>query len=176
LEPAAFEAVYREHYGRVLAYGLRRTARVNAEDMAATTWLIAWRRRSELRGDPLPWLLGIARRVLSNQLRTARRGEALRLRVSASLERNDSAVDVAGDRAVATALATLSERDQEVLLLIAWEDLSPTQAATVLRCSPATLRVRLHRAKKRFAQALAKAEPADVLVPTRSSAAGGAGG
>jgi RNA polymerase sigma-70 factor (ECF subfamily) len=174
----AFEDVYRAHCGHVLAYGLRRTTRANAEDMAASTWLIAWRRRGEVRGDPLPWLLGIARRVLANQLRSARRAGALHARIGASLNSNGQVPvpEAMGDSAVSIALAALSERDREVLLLIAWDDLSSPQAAAVLGCTSTALRVRLHRARKRFADSLAQAESADVPAPKRSSVVGGAEG
>jgi RNA polymerase sigma-70 factor (ECF subfamily) len=59
-----------------------------------------------------------------------------------------------GDTALAAAFATLSERDREVLRLIAWEGLSLAQAAVVLGCSALACRVRYHRAKTRLARRL----------------------
>ena len=65
---------------------------------------------------------------------------------------------VAGDPTVRRVLEGLPEADREILALVAWEGLSPTEAATVLGCSGATARVRLHRARRRFARALEEAE------------------
>jgi RNA polymerase sigma-70 factor (ECF subfamily) len=65
---------------------------------------------------------------------------------------------VVGDGALALALAELSERDRELLLLIAWEGLGPEQAAKVFGCSRNALAVRLHRARKRLAAALRRAD------------------
>lgn len=56
--------------------------------------------------------------------------------------------------AVFDALQSLSHDDQEVLMLTAWDDLDRSQAAAVLGCSPATYRMRLSRARKRFQDAL----------------------
>ncbi len=49
----------------------------------------------------------------------------------------------------------MSEADRELLLLVAWDGLSPAEAATVLDVKPATARVRLLRARRRLTQALA---------------------
>jgi DNA-directed RNA polymerase specialized sigma24 family protein len=50
----------------------------------------------------------------------------------------------------------LTPADQEVLRLVAWDDLTPDQASRVLGCSPGAFRVRLHRARQRLADELAK--------------------
>jgi RNA polymerase sigma-70 factor (ECF subfamily) len=163
MNEAAFEAMYRKDYGRVLAYALRRTGRSSAEDVAAETFLVAWRRRDELVGDPLPWLLGVARRVLANQLRTSTRSDATIVRAGLRTEqaegRTDEGPDVL-DAPMAAALKSLRTQDREALMLSAWEDLSPGQASRIVGCSAATFRVRLHRAKRRLAQELAKVESA----------------
>ncbi len=65
---------------------------------------------------------------------------------------------VGDDDALGRALAELREGDRELLLLIAWEGLEPAQAAKVLGCSRNALDTRLHRARKRLAAALARAE------------------
>jgi RNA polymerase sigma-70 factor (ECF subfamily) len=48
--------------------------------------------------------------------------------------------------------------NREILLLVAWEDLDPSSAAAALGCSRATFAVRLHRARRRLASAMAQAE------------------
>jgi DNA-directed RNA polymerase specialized sigma24 family protein len=52
------------------------------------------------------------------------------------------------------ALTSLSQRDQEVLRLVAWDGLTPAQLATALGCSPVAARARLHRARGRLARRL----------------------
>ena len=177
LDPASFEELYRQHYGRVLGYALRRTSHANAEDVAGATFLVAWRRRAEIRGTPLPWLLGVARRLLANQLRSSRRSEALVARIGPTAERSDErTLEPLADAPVAIALASLAEVDREALILTAWDELSPAEAAQVLGCPAATFRVRLHRAKKRLVKALAEVEHAELPLSKRSSFARGAGG
>lgn len=140
---------------QVLAYALRRTDRATAEDVVAETFVIAWRRLADVPEAPLPWLIGVARRVLANQRRGERRREALAGRLRSQPV---APIDVPGDGAAAAALAALSERDREALLLHAWEGLSNAEAAVVLGCSVNAFAVRLHRARERFARALEREE------------------
>jgi RNA polymerase sigma-70 factor, ECF subfamily len=53
----------------------------------------------------------------------------------------------------------MRDSDRELLLLIAWDGLTPTQAATVLGIAPVTVRVRLHRARNRLRLALIQTTP-----------------
>ncbi|RFU38840.1 sigma-70 family RNA polymerase sigma factor, partial [Actinomadura logoneensis] len=55
---------------------------------------------------------------------------------------------------VAAALRSLPEADRELLTLVGWEGLGHAELATVLGCSRNAVRVRLHRARRRFARAL----------------------
>jgi RNA polymerase sigma-70 factor (ECF subfamily) len=116
-------------------------------------FLIAWRRLDELPPDPLPWLLGTARRVLANRRRGAQRAHALHDRLD-SRRRPSEAVPAALDHRVAAALSELGARDRELLMLIAWEGLSVAETAVVLGARAGTVAVRPHRARQRFAQAL----------------------
>lgn len=52
------------------------------------------------------------------------------------------------------AFGCLEEDDQELLRLVAWDGLTPAQAAQVLGCSPVAARSRLHRARNRLAAVL----------------------
>ena len=76
---AAFERLYRDHYDRVLAYTLSRTDRDRALDATAEVFLVAWRRFDDVPSAPLPWLLGVARKVISGQRRSMDRRLELRL-------------------------------------------------------------------------------------------------
>jgi RNA polymerase sigma-70 factor (ECF subfamily) len=51
-------------------------------------------------------------------------------------------------------LATLPAGEREVIELVAWEELSPAEVATVLEIARATVYVRLHRARLRLARML----------------------
>ena len=52
------------------------------------------------------------------------------------------------------ALVTLAPDDRDVLLLIAWEDLSYDEVATALAIPIGTVRSRLSRARRRIREAL----------------------
>lgn len=166
---AAFEALFESHHRAVLAYSLRRTRiEADAEDATAETFAVAWRRMEAIPPDPLSWLFGVARRVLANQRRGADRRMSLldRLR-RAPLPR---AGDVTEGGPATAALSMLREEDQELLRLVAWEDLSHSQIATVLGISVNAVAIRLHRARGRYADALArlKADEAKGSMPIRT--------
>lgn len=152
-----FEALYRAHAGAVRTYVRRRSDAEGADDLVAEVFLVAWRRLGEVPEDPLPWLLGVARRVLANRRRGASREAALLERINfepagaASIEPGQ----LESARAIVRALGALREPDREALLLVAWEGLSPGQAARALGVRPNTFAARLSRARRRFARALA---------------------
>jgi RNA polymerase sigma-70 factor (ECF subfamily) len=159
-----FKAMYDQHYPAVLRYAARRVGAEAARDIAAETFLAAWRRLDRVpAGEPLPWLYATARKCLANELRRRDRRERLDSRIRAEVTRGQ---DVAGpepservaDRlAVLAGLAALRADDQEALRLIEWEQLDVAAAAQAMGCSAATFRVRLHRARRRLARALVQA-------------------
>jgi RNA polymerase sigma factor (sigma-70 family) len=154
-----FVALYNDNYRRVLAYCLTRTEPHTAEDVASEVFLIAWRRLADVPARELPWLLGVARKLLFKQRDGDHRQTALADRIAALTTANDRAAwDVAyhviARESALAALATLSPRDLEVLALVTWHDLSPKDAAKVLGCTAAAFFVRLHRARRRLAAAL----------------------
>ncbi|WP_242496428.1 RNA polymerase sigma factor [Xylanimonas protaetiae] len=152
---------WRDHAGRVQAYALRHVDPHSAQEVVAETFLIAWRRDSDVPGDVLPWLFGVARNVIRNQRRAARRAEALvqRLAYVTVQDREDPSADVAvtAREEMLLALAQLTDSHREALLLIAWDGLTREQAAEVAGCRVGTFDVRLSRARKRLAELLADA-------------------
>lgn len=158
-----YEQAYGAYSGLILAYAARRTDNLeDAADIVAETFTVAWRRIDQMpAGDQArPWLYGVARNVLANHHRSHRRRRRLDQRLAAEvadLARQTTMAPVTeeldGD-AVATALGQLSDSDQELLMLIGWDGLTPSEAATALECSKTTARVRLHRARRRFAEQL----------------------
>jgi RNA polymerase sigma-70 factor (ECF subfamily) len=167
-ERERFEAIYKAQAGAIRSYVRRRLDASEADDVVADVFLVVWRRLEEVPAEPLPWLLGIARRVLANRRRAETRSEALqnRLRNEALVRGADG--DPEGELATIRALGTLSELDQELLLLVAWEGLSRSQLAAALELGQGAVRMRLHRARQRFARALA-AQDAAVGTDGRSS-------
>jgi RNA polymerase sigma-70 factor, ECF subfamily len=149
-----FEALYARYFGDVLAYALRRAPRALAQDVAADTFLVVWRRLDDVPDNPLPWLLAVARKSLANQRRSARRQRALTERLAAEPRQEAVRRHELDGPPILTALARLGERDQEVLMLTAWEELDSRQAGKVLGCSPTAYRLRLLRARRKLEHAL----------------------
>jgi RNA polymerase sigma-70 factor, ECF subfamily len=156
-----FEQMYRAHADAVATYARRRSGAQTADEVVADVFLVAWRRSDQVSDDPLPWLLGVARRALANRRRTVARERALHGRMRSLLPDPMGASSAAdhGDGAVRGALSRLDERDREVLLLVAWEGLTPAQGAAVIGVRPNTFSTRLSRARRRFQRALAAEQP-----------------
>jgi RNA polymerase sigma-70 factor, ECF subfamily len=163
------ESLFAEHAPAVRAYGLRRTDPASADDIISEVFVVAWRRLDDLpREAALPWLLGCARRLLPNQRRGGRtRALALRDRLAGEPARDGL---FSPDLGLAEALMRLREADRELLMLIAWEGLSPAEAARVLGCSPAAAAMRLSRARRRLARALSGQKHAESNPPATMEA------
>jgi len=146
-----FEHIYEEHRDAVRAYIRRRAPESLVEDVVSETFIVCWRKLERVPEEPLPWLYAVARKTLANQRRRLARERRVHPAVPTALVGEPEPV---GDSALAAAFAGLSERDREVLRLVAWEGLSLAQAAVVLGCSSVACRVRFHRAKTRLARRL----------------------
>lgn len=153
---ARFEACFRTHYAEVLAYALRRLSeRDAAEDVAAQTFGVAWRRLDVLPADPLPWLFGVARQVIRNESRSERRRARLVTRIIGQ-HRTASAPDPAdslGARScIADALDRLKRPTRGSLAgCVGGSRLRPRGRGARMR----RVRVALHRARRRLAKELA---------------------
>lgn len=156
---ARFEAVYAAHNAAVRTYVRRRADSQDTDDVVADVFVIAWRRLPDVPDDALPWLLAAARRVLANRWRGTHRATALRSRMMVEYRRPPSVTMTSEASQVLGALSMLRERDRETLLLVAWEGLTPAQAAKALEVSPNTFSARLSRARRRFERALAAGPP-----------------
>jgi RNA polymerase sigma-70 factor (ECF subfamily) len=156
-----FQRLFAAYNRHVLAYALRRCdQRADAEDVVSNTFTVAWRRFADAPAEELqlPWLYAIAARVLANQRRSARRLSALRLRLRElpappQPERSELPEVIA-------ALRELPPKEQEVLRLAAWEGLTNAELAVALGCTENAATIRLHRARKRLAEVMAKEESA----------------
>ncbi|MEU7831970.1 sigma-70 family RNA polymerase sigma factor [Nonomuraea sp. NPDC049129] len=149
-----FEEIYTEHYAAVSGYVRRRTDHPDdCADVIAETFTTAWRRLADLpAGDEVRlWLYGAARRILANQRRGTLRRTALTLRLREELSAYAGTTFDQAPEGAREAFARLSDDDRELLSLVGWEELSPTEIAKVLGCSRVAVRQRLHRARKRLA-------------------------
>ncbi|MDO8143662.1 RNA polymerase sigma factor [Isoptericola sp. 178] len=141
-----------DHREQVVRFVARRAAPAIVDDVVSETYLVAWRRVEDVPTAARAWLFGVARTVLSTQVRTQGRWQALGVR----LEREPTAQargadDAAAERAdLRRAWDLLGDADREVLALVAWDGLSAREAAQVLECRPSTFSVRLTRARKRL--------------------------
>lgn len=153
-----FRAVFDVAYGPLCRYARHRGLDgPDAEDLVAQVLEVAWRRIDEVPADnALPWLYAVAHNIWRNQARRDRRRADLLARFRASFP-SQAVADPASpfdSGALRAALGCLSEADQEVLRLVAWDGLAPAELATVLGCSPVAARTRLHRARARLARHL----------------------
>lgn len=157
--PEVLGVLYERHAPAVLRFLVRRVGTAAAEDLLGDVFTAAVAGRLRVQphesGSALPWLYGIA----ANTVR-----EHLRKRPGVSLYDGDSAVDWdavdarldadAQRDGLRLALESLTPADRELLLLVAWEGLSPAEAGFVLGLSPVAARSRLHRARTRAQAAL----------------------
>lgn len=158
-DPATFEAFYREHVEAVQRFAARRVDDPHlAADLTAEVFLAAIdaapRYRAD-RGEPVAWLFGIARIVVSSERRRAAREQRANARVQGRrlLDEDDVArmqerIDAeARGRELHAALDDLPEGERAVFELVALDGLGARDAAAVLGIRPVTARVRLHRAR-----------------------------
>jgi RNA polymerase sigma-70 factor (ECF subfamily) len=159
----AFGGLFERHARGVYNHCFRRTASwADAEELTSAVFVEAWRRRRDVRlidESARPWLLGVANNILRNHWRTLRRYRAALARLPSPGPQPDPADDVAGrladERQMSRVLALverLPRRDQEVLTLCAWSELTYQEAATVLGVPVGTVRSRLARARARLAE------------------------
>jgi len=132
----------------VYAYAARRIGPDRAGDVVSETFLVAWRRLDDVSGIDLPWLYGVARNVVRQDIRSSSRNERLRAAVQASGTTRSAEEDALTNLGVVDALACLSELDAEIVLLTAWEGLDSKAIGSIVGLSAPAVRMRLSRAKR----------------------------
>lgn len=157
----AYGAFFRRHARAVTSYGVRRCD--NADDVAdlvSDTFMIALQASGRYvpeTNTALPWLYGIARRVLARQRRRKTGFAKLVTKSTNSQVRYNGieedaiadAIDAARSApALTAALGALSKGERDVLELVAFEGLSPSEAAVVLELTPNAARLKLSRARR----------------------------
>jgi len=159
-DPQAFAALYDCYVDRIYAYVQRETGDTAvSQDIVSATFEKALKNlpRYEWRGVPFgAWLYKIARSEIALHYR--KQNHYLPLvgrflsphRVETAIQQRQQ------DDEVLTALSSLPKRDQEILRLSFFEELSHEEIGQVLDCSTRNVAVRLHRALKRLRKQLAK--------------------
>lgn len=170
-EPDRFATIYDGYFGEVYRYVAGRLGRDVADDLAAETFLVAFRKRDRFdptRGSVRPWLYGIATTLVGQHRREeTRRYRALARagrRVLGAVESYDDRVADAVTaqklgRQLATALADLGHGDRDVLLLVAISELSHQEVALALGIPYGTVGSRLSRARRELRKALGGIDP-----------------
>lgn len=156
-----FDAMYARNYRPILAYCGRRLPSAEALDAVSDTFLVAWRRRDEVPAGAAerPWLYAVARRVVANHHRSARRRHHLEERLATDRQPATEAVDdqvlrTEPDQQVIEALNRLGDIDREIVLLRLWEELSFAEVANSLGMSEVAVRKRTSRARRRLQRLL----------------------
>lgn len=175
----AVEQVYRACWSEIWGYVARRARDPHeAADVVADVFADlpkSARRFDPRQGSPVAWLIGIAaRRFLDGRRREAREGRAL-ARSLRQVPLTPGEAEQAAERIDAARAAArvrgdvleLPESEREVLLLVAYDDLTPAEAASVLGISSASARMRLSRARRRLKRVMENSPTA------AASAAGG---
>ena len=173
LEPERFALLFDRHAPRIHRYFARRVGREAADDLVAETFLAAFAKRRgyiTAHRDAAPWLYGIATNLVGQHRRDEVRQFRIRQAAWPDLAQPGHADRVTADvtarsvrQQLAAALAELPDADRDVLVLIAWEQLSYTETARALAIPVGTVRSRLNRARARLRVTLAAAGPADTF-------------
>jgi len=146
----AFVELVRRHAPAVSAYLVRRAGRGHAEDLLGEVWVAAFVSRAsydQTFPEARPWLFGIARNTLRAHWRT-RVDVQLNPEMPVRLDpwpEVDERID--GMAALRRAIRDLPPDEREIVLLVAWEQLSVAEAARTLGIPAGTARYRLHRAR-----------------------------
>lgn len=145
---------------RVQAYAMRHVDPDTAAEVVSETFLIAWRRLADVPGDPMPWLLVVARNTIRNADRSRYRRRLLEDELSRLAEvaggSEPGAEVLAVERTtLLRGLADLAPKEREALLLVTWDGLTTADAADVAGCSPSAFAMRLQRARRRLAASIA---------------------
>ena len=163
-------AMYDECAPRVYAYAVRHCGPVDADDVVAETFAVAWRRLDAVPEPAIGWLIVTARNVVRGRRRTARKHLDLAELAAGTTRHDEPAAEdvVVRRREVLDALDSLSEREREALLLTAWDGLDHAAAAAVAGCSTRAFRARLMRARARLTAVLSENQLPGVRLPERN--------
>jgi RNA polymerase sigma-70 factor (ECF subfamily) len=159
-QPELIGVLYERHAAAVFRFLVRRVGPGAAEDLLSEVFVAALGARTRVvghdSGSALPWLYGIALNVVRHHLRRAAAPGHVLLDLGMDWDAIEARVDAQALRGqLRAALSALSPVERDLLLLVAWEGLTPGEAADTLGISKVAARSRLHRARQHAAQTLA---------------------
>lgn len=161
-DEARFRRLYEAYNHRVYAYFKRRIDTDSAQECTADTFLVAWRRLDAIPPDrELPWLYGVAKRVLANRRRSLqRKGRLVDKLKGAGVDPEPTPETIVvrrrEDAELLAAVNRLRPRDQELLRLATWEELAHADIAALLGCTRHAVDQRLYRVTRRLAREMAR--------------------
>ncbi|TDC66600.1 RNA polymerase sigma factor [Actinomadura sp. GC306] len=168
-DPQRFGEIFDAYFAEIHGYAAKRLGPDAASDIAAQTFLEAFRRRDRYdasRAAVRTWLYGIATKVIGKHKRTEVRGLHARARLDLArqheghADRVDDQVSAHGLRGrLAGAIAALTAGDRDVLLLVALADFSHEEVAAALGIPYGTVGSRLSRARRKAREALGGMNP-----------------
>ncbi|MEO3742223.1 RNA polymerase sigma factor [Plantactinospora sp. B5E13] len=171
-DPESFAMIFDRHAPYIHRYLARRVGAGIADDLLAETFLAAFRRRERFdtaHPDARPWLYGIATNTVSQHRREEEReyrGRQAYVPTTSAPSHADRVTTVVTAQSLRhillSALARLSSGDRDVLLLIAWEELTYDEVAAALEIPVGTVRSRLHRARKLLREELGS-DPTEII-------------
>lgn len=165
-EPEVFGVVFDRHFTTIHRYLERRIGRDGADELSGEVFRIAFERRMRFRPvheSALPWLYGLATNLMLKRWRgETRHAHAVsRLEVASQnghgdeLEGSDDRVTATAARAqLLDALGQLPAADRDVVVLVAWEELTYDEVAAALDIPLGTVRSRLNRARRTLRELL----------------------
>ena len=172
-DPDRFAPIYDRYAAMLYRYAYQRVGPEIADDVVAEAFLAAFRGRASYdleRQDARPWLFGIlTREMAAHHRREQARYRAMARSTHETVQDNPAdqvAAKVVADAArgpLAAALAGLAPRDRDVLLLVAWGQLSYDEVADALGIAQGTVGSRLNRARRKVRKALSGFDPAMTL-------------
>ena len=151
-----FRILYNALYDDQWRYVQRRSVNnEEARDTLSEVFLVAWRRLEDIPAgqEARLWLFGVARNLVKTSWRKRKRSGDLVDRIGNEISTRrvtDEELDNSGVLKIIKALQFLSENDQEILRLVAWEDLSHKEFSVVLGCSENAVAIRIRRARVRL--------------------------
>lgn len=173
-QPECFGQIFDRHAHEILRYVHARLGPALAEDALAETFLDAFRNRDRYdpaRADVRPWLYGIATRVVGKHRRAELRyRRMLQACAQGPADAGPAAEDLASRSAERVAaerlrprleamMLGLPQRDRDLLLLIAWAELTYGEAAQTLGIPVGTIRSRLSRIRAKTRVTLGGTNP-----------------
>ena len=155
-----FRILYNDLYDDLWRYIQRRSINTEeARDTLSEVFLVAWRRLEDIPAgnEARLWLFGVARNLVKTSWRKRKRSGDLLIRIGSEMSTRvttDEELDNSGVLKIVKALQFLSENDQEILRLLAWENLSHKEISVVIGCSENAVAIRIRRARVRLMKVL----------------------